>query len=87
MIVSLETAKNYLRVDFDDDDALIEQFISMAEQLCADTLRKELTATSLNIVAVLFAVAYLYEHREDPDMNALTRNVRYILMTDREVAF
>ena len=87
MIVSLETAKSYLRVDFSDDDPLIEQFIVMAEQLCADTLRKELTATSLNTVAVLYAVAYLYEHREDADMNILTRNVRYILMTEREAAF
>ena len=87
MIVPLETVKSYLRVDYDDDDAIIEQFIAMAEQLCADTLRHELTATPLSIVAVLFSVAYLYEHREDPDMNALTRNVRYILMTEREAAF
>ena len=87
MIVSLKTAKNYLRVDHNDDDTLIKQFIKTAEQLCADTLRKELTATSLNIVAVLYAVAYLYEHREAADMNDLTRNIRYILMTEREAAF
>lgn len=87
MIVSLKSAKSYLRVDCNDDDALIKQFILTAEQLCKDTLRTELTATSLNTVAVLYAVAYLYEHREAADMNVLTRNIRYILMPEREAAF
>ena len=41
----------------------------------------------INKVAVLFAVAYLYEHREDADMDELTRMLRYILATEREVAF
>ncbi|MEY8575945.1 virulence-associated E family protein [Oscillospiraceae bacterium 21-37] len=38
-------------------------------------------------LAVLFAVAYLYEHRENADMDELTRMLRYILAAEREVAF
>ena len=30
MIVTLEEAKGYLRVDYDDDDELIESFIAAA---------------------------------------------------------
>ena len=41
----------------------------------------------INKVAAMFAVAYLYEHRESVDMDELTRMLRYILATEREVAF
>ena len=87
MIVSLNEAKKYLRVDYPDEDSLIKKFIRTGETLTEDTLRKELTATPLNEVAVLYAVAYLFEHREDADMNELTKSLRYILSTEREAAF
>lgn len=32
MLVTLEEMKNYLRVDFDDDDALIASLITSAEK-------------------------------------------------------
>lgn len=38
MIVNLDEMKGYLRVDFDDDDALIENFITTGQNLCADML-------------------------------------------------
>ena len=87
MIVTLKEAKKYLRVDHDDDDALIRKFIHTAETLCEGTLRKPVEPLPVNKVAALFAVAYLYEHRENADMNELTRMLRYILATEREVAF
>ena len=87
MIVTLKEAKNYLRVDHSDDDALIRKFIHTAETLCEGTLRKPVEPLPVNKVAALFAVAYLYEHRENADMNELTRMLRYILATEREVAF
>ena len=34
MIISLEEMKNYLRIDFDDDDALLENLIVSSERLC-----------------------------------------------------
>ena len=87
MIVSLNEAKKYLRVDYPDEDSLIKKFIRTGETLTEDTLRKELTETPLNKVAVLYVVAYLFEHREDADMDELTKSLRYILSTEREAAF
>ena len=31
--------KNYLRVDFDDDDALLESIIVQSQQICMDVAR------------------------------------------------
>ena len=41
MILTLEETKKYLRVDFDDDDELLESFILTGEKLVADVLRVE----------------------------------------------
>ena len=38
-LISLEEAKNYLRVDTEDDDALIGSLLISAERLCADVAR------------------------------------------------
>ena len=84
---SLAEAKAYLRVEYSDDDSFITSAIETGEKLAADTLRKDLTATSINKIAVLYAVAYLYEHKEDANMNELTKSLRYILSTDREAVF
>ena len=87
MIVTLKEAKKYLRVDHDDDDTIIRKFIRAAEPLCEGTLRKPVEPLPITKVAALFVVAYLYEHRENADMDELTRMLRYILATEREMAF
>lgn len=87
MIVSLSEAKKYLRVDYDDEDSLIRKFILTGEALTEGTLRKPLTDAKINKVAVLYVVAYLFEHREDADMDELTKSLRYILSAEREAAF
>lgn len=90
MIVSLAETKKYLRVDYTDEDTLIRKFIRTGSELVKDTLRKseeDLEITATIRVAVLFAVAYLFEHREDADMDELTRSLRYMLSTEREAAF
>ena len=84
MIVTLEEAKGYLRVDFDDDDELIESFLASAEQLVADVARIEVSELSTGYsekfrIAALYATAYLYEHREEADHNALTLSLRAFL--------
>ena len=84
MTVTLKEAKNYLRVDHSDDDALIRKFIHTAESLCEGTLRKPVEPIPVNQVAALFAVAYLYEHREDADHHALTLTLRSLLFSLRE---
>lgn len=88
MIVSLAEAKKYLRVDYTDEDTLIQKFIRTATILIEETLRVEtITPTPVLRVACLYAVAYLFEHREDADMAVLARNLRIMLMSERKAAF
>ena len=39
MVISLEEAKLYLRLDSNEDDALVTQLIEAAESLCMDIAR------------------------------------------------
>lgn len=91
MMVSLEEMKQYLRVDFEDDDLLITDLISSAEALCMDILRTEevsdLEAAGNGKTAVLYTVAYLYEHREEADHHALTLTLRALLFGSRKAGF
>lgn len=91
MIVSLEEMKQYLRVDFEDDDQLIASLISSAETLCMDILRTEdasvLEASGNGKVAVMYTVAYLYEHREEADHHDLTLTLRSLLFGSRKEGF
>ena len=90
MIVSLDEMKQYLRVDFSDDDAFLENTITSAESLCADIARlsaEDFAEQPVAKIAVLYAVAYLYEHREDADHHALTMSLRSLLFGIREEGF
>ncbi len=90
-VVSLEEAKQYLRVDFDEDDALIETLIDTAQRLCRDVARVKSVETLSGYPAakpaVLYTVAYLYEHREDADHHALTLTLRSLLFGIRKEKF
>lgn len=106
-LITLEEAKNYLRVDSSDEDALTGILLSSAEQLCVDVARlsqeqwavvnaEEDTETDLYTeteleqvrsvmrVAVLYALGYLFEHREEADHHALTLTLRSVLFAVRE---
>ena len=90
MIVALDEMKGYLRLDFDDDDELIQHFIIAGENLCADIARisvEELSEIPSSKIAVMYAVAYLYEHREDADHHALTISLRSLLFGSRREVF
>ena len=90
MIVNLNEMKGYLRVDFNDDDQLIEHIISASENLCADIARlsvEELSVMPTSKIAVMYAVAYLYEHREDADHYKLTISLRSLLEGVRRSVF
>ena len=41
MIVSLKEVKNYLRIDFDDDNKLLYQLIDTAQKLCMEIVRTD----------------------------------------------
>jgi len=62
MVVTLEEMKQYLRVDYEDDDQLITGFIASAEQLCRDVLRADETADLKKDETVKIAVMY-FVHR------------------------
>ena len=90
MLVALEEMKKYLRVDFDDDDALIENFITTGLNLCTDIARvstDEFEKSPSSKIAVMYAVAYLYEHRENADYKALTLSLRSLLFGVRRERF
>ena len=90
MVVSLEEMKQYLRVDFEDDNGFITNALHSAESLCADIARlsaEEFPETQTAKIAVMYAVAYLYEHREDADHHALTLSLRSLLEGVRRSKF
>ena len=92
MLISLDEAKLYLRVDHDEDDDFILTLINAAEELCADVARvsaEEISErNSSNFrVAMLYTIAYLYEHREEADHHDLTLTLRALLFGVREAAF
>jgi len=114
-IVSLDTAKAYLRVDSADEDALIGILLKSAEQTVMDvarmspsdweTVQKVITDSDGNVltihtgklkrheiiqrrkllrIAILFTVAYLYEHREEANHHDLMLTLRNLLFAIRE---
>lgn len=91
MAVTLEEMKGYLRVDFDDDDALIEGMVRASEKICMDVVRmedaQEFYAVENARIAVLYAAAYLYEHREEADHHAMMLTLRALLSGSRKEAF
>ena len=91
MIVSLDEMKQYLRIDFPDDDSLIEYLLSSAEKICMDIMRTDdvgrLKSEPNAKTAVLYTVAYLYEHREDADHHALMITLRALLFGSRREGF
>lgn len=91
MAVTLEEMKNYLRVDYDDDDALIESMVRASEKICMDIIRTDdrdvLEQDENAKTAVLYATAYLYEHREDADHHAMMLTLRALLSGSRKEAF
>ena len=76
-VVTLEEAKQYLRVDSADEDAFISGLLETGEIMCADMAR----------IAVLYVAAYLYEHREQADHGELVQTLRSLLCGIRKEVF
>lgn len=87
--MGLDEMKQYLRVDFDDDDALITSLIQSSEKLCQHVSRVEdMTTHEAEFkTAILYAVAYLYEHREEANHHELTLTLRSLLFGIRKSVF
>lgn len=91
MVVTLSEMKNYLRVDHDDDDTLLRNIMESAQRICMDVARTEdedvFEEEPAARIAVMYAIAYLYEHREDADHHALTLSLRSLLFGCRQEGF
>lgn len=99
-LIALEQAKEYLRVDTADEDAVICALLSSAQRLCVDVAR--LTEEQWAAVdsdeedpalypvretmrmAILYALGYMFEHRETADHHGLTLTLRSLLFAVRE---
>ena len=108
-LITLDEAKEYLRVDSSDEDSLTESLLAAAANLCVDVARlspeqwadvdsdkcrsdrystSQLTDIRETMrVAILYAIGYLYEHREEADHHALTLTLRSLLFGIREWVF
>lgn len=95
MEVTLEEAKTYLRVASIDEDELISSLIESATATVQDIARysdeewesSEETILIRMRIAILYTVAYLYEHREDADHNQLNLTLRALLFGARKEGF
>lgn len=91
MLVTLDEMKNYLRVDFDDDDGLLTNLIESSTTLCIDIARisdtDQFSKEPNSKIAVMYSTAYLYEHREEADHNDLTLTLRSLLFGIRKEGF
>ena len=87
-MVTLQEVKQYLRVDFEDDDPLLLSLISTAKQLVMDVGRMDeiQLAENEDVVrtAMLYTVSYLYENRNTADFSKLTLTLRAMLFAQRE---
>ncbi len=90
-VLTLEETKQYLRVDSADEDDFISGLIKTGERLCADVARMELSELEAYLpmarIAVLYAAAYLYEHREQADHGELVQTLRALLFGIRKEVF
>ena len=90
-MITLEEAKSYLRVDFDDEDEMINSLIQSSIKHSMDVARvdsEEDLSKNPNVkIAVLYMTAYLYEHREEADYSELNLTLRALLFGMRKAEF
>ncbi|MDU1044323.1 head-tail connector protein [Peptoniphilus rhinitidis] len=90
-MITLEEAKSYLRVDFDDEDEMINSLIQSSIQHSMDVARvnseEALSKNPNGKIAVLYMIAYLYEHREEADYSELNLTLRALLFGMRKAEF
>jgi uncharacterized phage protein (predicted DNA packaging) len=88
LIVTLEKTKAWLRVESNDEDALIESYIAAAEDIVTGVLRYPLSdfeeVPETVRQAVYYAVSVMYEQRESLDIVALLNTLRGILFVYRK---
>lgn len=93
MLVTMEEAREYLRIDEDDttNDDVILSSLEAAENLCLDIARcsedEAMEQSTIFHEAILYAAAFLYEHREEADYAGLLSQLRLLLFSVRKSRF
>ena len=91
MFVTLEEAKGYLRVDSSDEDALILRLMETSDSLIKGVTRRTPAGLKRHEAVVrtaeLYAIAYLYEHREEADHKTMMETLKYLLFGIRKEIF
>ena len=86
-LITLAEAKAYLRVDTADEDGVIMARLTNEQWTAIDSDQEDEALTPVREtirVAILYALGYLYEHREDADHHDLTMTLRSLLFAIRE---
>ena len=91
MRVTLEEAKQCLRIDSSDEDSFLSSLMDTAHTLVMDICRKtdDEIKEDQDVVktAELYAISYMYEHRDEADHKALILTLKYLLFGVREEDF
>lgn len=92
-MVNLEECKNYLKVDTDDDDTLIEILKDASIRIVKDMLRvedfKSFKAKEKEQIkiAIFYTLHFLYDERGNANHKDLMLTLRALLFNLREVKF
>lgn len=87
-MIQLSDMKTYLRVDGEQDDIVLQHLMETAQALCREILRTSTPEPSRMLdMAMMYATAYLYEHRDEADHEALIVTLRALLSGERDVGF
>ncbi len=92
-MVTLDEARNYLKVDTTDDDNLIEDCLDASIRYVKDILRVDdfkdfkKKEKSLIKVAIFYSLHFLYEGRGNANHHELMKTIRSLLSGLRSVEF
>jgi hypothetical protein len=90
LTVTLENTKEWLKIESDDEDTLIQSFITAAEDIVEGILRFPLSEYGGDIPepvkhAIYFTVSRFYEERNELDMKSLVEVLKALLFSQRKV--
>jgi uncharacterized phage protein (predicted DNA packaging) len=88
VVLTLDEVKLYLRIDGDEENGLITNFMLTAEEICADILRfplSDFTEIPDTVKqSILYIVANLYEKREELDIKETFNTISRLLFAYRK---
>lgn len=88
MIVTVEEVKEWLKVEGNSEDALIESFIAATEDICEGVLR--FSMSEFDVIpesikqAVLYGISQFYELRDSMDIGVLLQTIKGLLFAYRK---